>query len=136
MSRNPEYPFVQTDADVIEEELVASYEEKTGRALHPADPERLFLSWIAAIILRERAAINRAGNQNLPSRAEGEALDALGQWIYGIPRPAPAPAGCTLRFHIAVAQKGAVTVPGGTRVTTAVGGSAAPVFATTADAVI
>ena len=58
--------------------MVAAYEAITGETVHPASPERLFIQWVAAIILQQRAIINFVGNQNLPSRATGANLDALG----------------------------------------------------------
>lgn len=61
--------------------------------------------------------MNMIGNQNLPSRAEGENLDALGELFYNAVRPQAQPSGCTVRFHISEAQSRAVLIPRGTRVT-------------------
>lgn len=133
MSREPEYKFVSTDVEAIVAQLVTEYENRIGRALRPADPEKLFISWVADIIYQERVLQNYIGNQNIPSRAEGENLDALGEWIYGVQRLAAQPSKCTERFYISAAQSTTVVIPQGTRVTTS---SGSPVWYTTAEATI
>ena len=60
MSRNPEYQFVSTATDELLSLLIEGYEQITGRTVHPADPERLFIDWAAAIIVQERVKIGRA----------------------------------------------------------------------------
>lgn len=117
MSRNPEYQFVSMDAVKLEALMVASYEKITGKSMNPASPERLFVKWVTSIVLQERMLNNYTGNQNIPSRAEGENLDALGELFYLTERPAAQAAVCTERFYISEAQSSAVLVPGGTRVT-------------------
>ena len=117
MSRNSLYQFVSTDTTALETFLVSAYEKITGTTVHPASPERLFLQWMASILLQERVQTNYAGNQNIPSRAEGENLDALGELFYAQERPQAQCAVCTQRFYISQAQPGAVLVPVGTRVT-------------------
>ena len=115
--RNAEYLFTSIDAGEIVNELVARYEEITGNTAQPGSPDRVFLQWVADAIVQERAYMNMIGNQNLPSRAEGANLDALGELFYNAVRPAATPSGCTVRFHISAAQSRAVLIPSGTRVT-------------------
>ena len=79
MSRNPEYQFISTATDQLLSLLIEGYEQITGRTVHPADPDRLFIDWVAAIIVQERVKANYIGNQNIPSRAEGENLDGLAE---------------------------------------------------------
>lgn len=129
MSRNPEYQFVETDPGKLEELLVRGYEEITGRTAYPASPERVFIQWAEGILLHERVLTNYTGNQNIPSRAEGENLDALAELLYLRERPGAKAAVCTQRFHISEAQKSAVLVPAGTRVTC----SGGPVWETVED---
>ena len=133
MSRDTLYKFVETDIDAILTRLVSRYEELTGRTLRPADPDRVFMAWVAEAILQERVCQNYVGNQNLPSRAEGENLDAIGEMIYGILRLAAQPSQCTVRFTISEAQVTSIAIPQGTRVTDASGNL---IWATTEDAVI
>lgn len=113
------YQFVPTDVEEIETRLISRYEALTGHRVKPADPDRLFIAWVANVIVQERAAQNYTANQNLPSRAEGENLDALGRWIYALERKGEQAAKCTMRFHIQEAQTSAVLVPAGTRVSDA-----------------
>ena len=119
MSRNTQYQFVSTDTDKLVSDLVAGYEKITGVSVQPASPEKLFIQWVADIIIQERAINNYTGNQNIPSRAEGENLDALGELFYITRRPAAQPAVCNMRFHISEAQETAILIPAGTRVTDA-----------------
>ena len=125
--------FVSTDTSAILNELIESYETKTGHTLNAADPERLFLGWVADFITRERVNQNFVGNQNIPSAASGEYLDALCEWIYSIERNPPQAAKCTMRFNISSAQETAIAIPSGTKVTDA---QQTIVFATTEDTVI
>jgi len=119
MSRNTQYQFVSTDTEALEAALVASYEKIVGIGLKPASPEMLFVKWVTNIIVQERVMNNHTGNQNVPSRAEGENLDALAELFYVIERLAAKAAVCTGRFHISEAQETAILVPAGTRVTDA-----------------
>ncbi len=117
MSRNPEYQFVSTDTDALVSELIAGYEAITKTTVRPASPEKLFIQWVASIILHERVWNNYTGNQNIPSRASGADLDRLGELFYESVRPAAQPARCTVRFYISEAQNTSILVPAGTRVT-------------------
>ena len=77
MSRNTEHQFIPTDTGQVVALLTALYEEITKTTVQPASPERLFIQYMANIIIQERVLNNYTGNQNVPSRAEGENLDAL-----------------------------------------------------------
>ena len=89
--------------------------------MKPASPEKLFIQFVAAVVIQERGLNNYTGNQNIPSRAEGENLDALAELFYVTQRPAAQAAVCTERFHISEAQTTAILIPSGTRVTDASG---------------
>lgn len=119
MSRNPDYQFVPTDAGEIVMELVAAHEAITGETVLPASPEMLFIRWVASVIIQERVLTNYAGNQNIPSRAEGENLDALAELTYSKARPEARAASCTMRFSISEAQKTSILIPAGTRISNA-----------------
>lgn len=128
-----EYKFIPTDSEAITAELVSEYERITGRTLNPADPDRVFISWVASVIMQDRIHINYAANQNIPSRATGENLDTLGKWIFGLSRRSAQPAKCTVRFCIAEAQESAITIAAGTRVSDT---SQTLVWETTEEAII
>lgn len=127
------YKFVQTDSGAVLNELTSKYEELTGRTLLPADPDMLFLSWVADIIIHERALLNYAANQNIPSRANGENLDALGEFLYGVVRPQAEPAGCTVEFMISAPQSTAIVIPKGTKITDS---SQTLIWETVSDAIV
>lgn len=132
MPREPEYRFVDTGADELVSLLVQGYEQLTGGTAQPGSPERVFIQWVASIVTHERVLMNYTGNQNIPSRAEGENLDALAELFYIRQRPEAKSAGCTQRFFISEPQKSAILVPEGTRVTSPGG----PVWETVEDAYI
>lgn len=115
-SRNPDYQFVSTDTETIISELVAKYEELTDSTVRPGSPERLFIQWVANVIVQERVLNNITGNQNIPSRAEGDNLDALGDLFLVGARPEAAGATCMVRFYISEPQQTAVLIRAGTRV--------------------
>ena len=114
MSRNSDYQFVSTDTEALQAQMIVAYERICGVTVQPASPERLFIQWVASIILQERQLLNYAGNQNIPSRAVGENLDALAELFYMRERPQAHSATCTVRFYISAAQEQAVLVPFGT----------------------
>lgn len=121
MSRNTEHQFVSTGGDAIISMLVAMYEKITGTAVRPASPEMLFIRWVGAVIIQERVLNNYTGNQNIPSRAEGENLDALAELTYLRERPESKAATCKMLFSISEAQDTAILIPAGTRITDADG---------------
>ncbi len=114
-----DYEFIQTDTAALVNALVAAYEKLTGATVQPASPERLFIAWVADIIVQTRVAINHAANQNIPSRAVGENLDALAELFYTQQRPVAKAASCTVRFSISEPQQSAILIPSGTRITDA-----------------
>lgn len=117
MPRSTAYQFIDTDAAAIEALLVSTYERISGVSVQPASPEKLFIQFVTAIVIQERALTNYTGSQNVPSRAEGANLDALAELFYVTERPEAKAATCTERFHISEAQSVAVLIPAGTRVT-------------------
>lgn len=119
MRRGEEYQFVPTDPEDIIAWLTDLYEEITGITVQPGSPERLNIQWMAAGIVLERVMTNYAANQNIPSRAVGENLDALAELYYTKERPGAKAATCTMRFTISEPQEFAVLIPKGTRVTDA-----------------
>lgn len=117
MSRNTDYEFIPTDTRTLEEQMIARYQALTGVSVRSTSPEGMMISWVASVILAERVKGNYAANQNLPSRATGENLDALAELFYAKERTPAQPAVCTVRFHISAAQISAILVPAGTRAT-------------------
>ncbi len=114
-----DYEFISTDTTALVNTLIAAYETLTGITVQPASPERLFIAWVADIIVQTRVNINYAANQNIPSRAAGGNLDALAELFYTQNRPAAKEASCTVRFSISEPQLSAILIPAGTRITDA-----------------
>jgi len=133
MSRNPEYQFIDAQPDQIVRDLTRVYESVSGTTLQPGSPERLILQWLASALLQQRSLANYAANQNLPSRAEGQNLDALAALYHAWSRPQAKSARCTVRFSISCALDSAVLIPAGTRVTDT---AASLIWHTEADAYI
>ena len=119
MSQRAEYKFIPTDPEDIIVWLTDIYEEIMGVTIQPASPERQFIQWMAEAIVLERVMTNYTANQNIPSRAAGENLDALAELFYTQERPQAKAATCTMRFTISEPQAFAVLIPKGTRVTDA-----------------
>ena len=128
--RNTEYRFFSADPTEILQDLTNEYESIVGVTVRPASVEKLFLSWVASAICNLRNLINYVGNQNIPSRATGENLDALGETIFDTPRPAATQATVTMRFYVSEPQLAPVLISRGTRVTPESGN---PVFETVED---
>lgn len=108
--------FCDTDADTIKTEVITKYEEISGRSLASADPVRLFLESIAAIIVQQRVLIDWAAKQNLLSYSSGDYLDALGE-LLGVTRLEASAAITTVRYTLSEALDFAVTIPAGNRTT-------------------
>ena len=113
----PDIHFVDTDTETLVTALITSYEKFTGRTLYPADPARLFILWVADIIIQERVNIDFSARQNVPRYAEGEYLDSLAELFKDAYRLEPEKAKTTLRFTLSIPLEVATIVPAGTRVT-------------------
>lgn len=113
----PNIAFVETDTDKLVNTLIQSYETFTGRTLYPADPARLFILWLANIIVQERVNIDFSAKQNLPRYAEGEYLDSLAELFKDAYRLEPEKARTTLRFTLSIPLEVATIIPAGTRTT-------------------
>ena len=116
LSNLPAIEFVDADTETAKAEVIAKYEEISGRSLAAADPIRLFLESVAAENAQLRAAINKAGKMNLLAYAVGDYLDHLGVLV-DTDRLAASRAQTTIEFTLSAALQIAVTIPAGTRIT-------------------
>ena len=119
----PDIEFVETDTETIESNLIALYENMVqqvpGREhykVYPASPERLFISWVANIIVQQRVIINETAKKNVPRYADGEYLDSLAELFKDLERLPASPASAMFRFYISQAQTQSVIIPAGTRI--------------------
>lgn len=119
----PDIDFVETDTETIESNLIALYEnvvqQVPGRErykVYPASPERLFIAWVANVIVQQRVIINETAKKNVPRYADGEYLDSLAELFKDLERLPASPASAMFRFYISQAQAQAVIIPAGTRI--------------------
>jgi len=113
----PEIDFVSGDVSEILNQIVSVYEGLTDRTLYPADPVRLFLHSLAAIIVQQRVLIDLTGKANLLRYAPTDVLDHMGAMIEA-DRLAAKASTATVRFTLSAPQLAAVRIPAGTRVCT------------------
>lgn len=111
----PEPSFINRDPAVITAEMIASYEATTGKALHPAQVERVLIDLISYRETLVRIGIQEAAKQCLVEYAMYPMLDYLGELV-GVTRLAAQSAKCVVRFTLTEAKLFNVTVPAGTRV--------------------
>lgn len=124
----PEPNFIDRDPAVITAEMVALYEQLTGKPLQPAQVERVLIDVFAYRETLVRIGIQEAAKQNLVRYARYPMLDFLGE-LKGVTRLDAEFALTTLRFTLVAAQAFDVLVPSGTRVESADG---KVIFATSA----
>ncbi len=107
--------FAEKSADETEQEIIAFYENFSGRTLAKGDPIRLFLEALILIIIHQRSLIDYAAKQNLLAYAEGDYLDHIGA-LLEVMRLEASHAMTTLKFTLSEAQPTVVTIPKGIRV--------------------
>ncbi|NLR73593.1 baseplate assembly protein [Leeia aquatica] len=129
MSNLPEPDFISRDPQAITAEMIAQYEQLTGRTLYPAQVERLLIDVIAYRETLVRIGIQEAAKQNLVAYAQPPMIDYLGELV-GVTRLPAQPARTTLRFSVETAQASSLLIPSGTRVE---GGDGTVAFATDED---
>ncbi|MBK5142980.1 baseplate J/gp47 family protein [Budviciaceae bacterium BWR-B9] len=91
--------FVSIDPKAIELDLIARYEEISGKKLYPAQIEHLFINLLAYAKTRTLARIQHTGEQMLPRFSEAPIIDYLAELVGVIRLPAQ-PARCTLCWQL------------------------------------
>ncbi|KHA70058.1 baseplate protein [Pseudomonas chlororaphis] len=117
MRELPKPEFIKIDPAALEAELIARYEQKSGKTLYPAQIERLYIDQIAYAVSRLQMSIQHAGEQLLVRFARGPILDYLGELV-ATPRLLAKPARCTVRFSLPNTPVQPRLIPTGTRVST------------------
>ena len=114
----PDIQYIDTDPEKLINLLITGYEKIVNKKLYPADPMRLFILWIADILIKQRLLIDHSAKQNLPRFAEGEFLDELVAFLNEKTKRLPAQAARTrLKYTLSIKRGTATTIPAGTRVT-------------------
>lgn len=111
--------FIDRDLQAIIDDMIADYEQRTGRTLYPAQAERLLINTFAYREQLVREKIQYAATQNLVDFSNAPVLDYLGA-LLGVQRLAASKATCKVIFTLA-GNTTIVTIPQGTRVSTADG---------------
>ena len=117
LSDLPAIDFVDVDTETIENAVLESYAKFTGRELHKADPIRLFLLFVADVIVQLKNKINDTGKQNLLKYSRGDNLENLAA-LLGVTRLPASAAVTTMKVTLSAVRDTDITVPAGTRVTT------------------
>lgn len=123
--------FIEADAQQIIDDMIAQYEDMTGRVLQPAQVERLLINAFAYREYLIRSQINDAATMNLVDFSRSPFLDYLGA-LLGVRRLTATNAACNLHLNL-VEGHGAMTIPAGVRVQSLDGQA---VFATDNDVVV
>lgn len=122
----PDIEFLETDTETIISSMIALYEEMQRAAgrdnykVRPGSPERVFISWMAAIIVQQRTLINETAKMNVPryaAKSENEEyLDSLAEIFKDTQRLPASPASAIFKFYISEAQQQSTIIPAGTRI--------------------
>lgn len=112
----PPINFATADPDGLELEIVAKVEELLGRKLERADPLRLFLRGVEAIILQQRLLIDETAKMNLPAYSKGDCLDHLGALV-GCERLKASRAVTTVEITLSTIREKSTIIRAGTRIT-------------------
>lgn len=122
----PDIEFLETDTETVISSMIALYEEMQRAAgrdnykVRPGNPERVFISWMAAIIVQQRTLINETAKMNVPryaAKSENEEyLDSLAEIFKDTQRLPASPASAIFKFYISEAQQQSTIIPAGTRI--------------------
>jgi hypothetical protein len=77
----PEVVYAEVDTEKIVSSIVTTYEGIMNVTLFPADPVRLFLSALAAVIAQQNAVADWSVKQNFIRFASGVYLDHLCEFL-------------------------------------------------------
>lgn len=114
----PDISYVETDGEKLVSLLIEGYESIAGKKLYPADPIRLFILWVADIMIQQRVLIDYSAKQNIPRFAEGKYLDNLVEFLNdNIERLPPQAATTRLKFTLSTERPTATVIPKGSRAT-------------------
>jgi phage-related baseplate assembly protein len=112
--------FIDRDLQAIIDDMIADYEQRTGRTLYPAQAERLLINTFAYREQLVREKIQYAATQNLVDFSNAPVLDYLGA-LLGVQRLAASKSTCKVAFSLVGNTSSFVTIPQGTRVASADG---------------
>ena len=111
-----EITFASADPEEMEAGALKIIEETLGRPLARADPARLLLKSLLAIIIQQRLLIDETAKQNLLAYAKDDNLDHIGILV-GCKRISATAATATFELKLSAARENVTVIPAGTRIT-------------------
>ncbi|MBQ7515311.1 MAG: baseplate J/gp47 family protein [Schwartzia sp.] len=112
----PEINFATADPAEMEVHVLSTVEALLKRKFARADPLRLFLLGVEALIIQQRLLIDQTGKMNLLAYSEGDYLDHIGVLVGAYRLPASA-ATVTLELSLSAVRDQATMIPAGARAT-------------------
>lgn len=108
----PPIEFAEKSAVDIESSIITTYEAIAGRSLAQADPIRLFLLSVGALIVQQRNIIDFSAKQNLLSYAQSTYIDYIGEGV-GVYRLAAKAAQTTIKVVLSEVQPSVFVIQSG-----------------------
>lgn len=112
----PDVEFVISNKEQVLSRLLEMYRTITGRRLAEGDPVRIFILFMANVVVLLLNRINETGKQNMLRYAIGGNLDNIGILV-GVARGDATAATTKVKFTLSASQPSSVIIPRGTRVT-------------------
>ena len=108
--------FVDADPQEMEIHILTTVEGLLQRKLARADPLRLFLLSVEALLIQQRLLFDQMAKMNLLAYAKGDYLDHIGILV-GANRLPASPAKVTMKLTLSAARDQTVILPKGARIT-------------------
>ena len=108
--------FVDADPQEMEIHILTTVEGFLKRKLARADPLRLFLLSVEALLIQQRLLFDQMAKMNLLAYAKGDYLDHIGILV-GANRLPASPAKATMKLTLSAMRDQAVILPKGARIT-------------------
>ena len=116
LKKLPTLTFAEADPEEVDGNITTTVEALLGRKLARADPLRLFLRGIEAVMVQQRLLIDEAAKQGLLAYATGTNLDHLGVLV-GTDRLEASAATVTMELQLSTTRATGTIIPAGTRFT-------------------
>lgn len=116
LKKLPDITFAASNPEAVDLQIITTAEALLGRKLARADPLRLFLRAVEAIMVQQRILIDECAKQGLLAYATGDNLEHIGVLV-GTDRLEATAATVTLLFSLDKVRDTATVIPAGTRAT-------------------
>lgn len=116
LKKLPKLTFAESDPEVVDAKILTTVEALLGRKLARADPLRLFLRGIEALMVQQRLLIDEAAKQGLLAYATGTNLEHLGVLV-GTDRLQADAATVKMVLTLSAMRETSTVIPKGTRFT-------------------